>query len=165
MNNSAVPILLYRIYLFPLPEWDAVSKSSKKVWQSVQTCPLPAISVEKPVLVRVKTAQSRHVDTQHVRHTTRYAAAAICNFLHFRMLCTYCFLISFVCSWHLSQKRSPGSAQHSLVLVWKRENKGERETPRERMCEGKRCKVWRRRCGTSRKSLAPIKEVASKMRI
>lgn len=54
------------------------------------------------------------------------------------MLCTYCFLISFVCIWHLSQKKSPGSAQHSLVLVWKRENKGEREAPSERTCEGKK---------------------------
>lgn len=72
---------------------------------------------KKGVLGRVPTAQSRHVDTQQVRHTTWYAAAAICNFFaflnafHLMLFNIFCLQLAPV------PEKDPGSAQHSLVLV------------------------------------------------
>lgn len=87
-----------------------------KARKSVQTCPLPAFLVKKPV--RVKTAQSHHVhthntlDTQHGMQPQRFVNFAFSNALHLLLFNVFCLQLAPV-----PEKEPPLSTALTRVSV------------------------------------------------
>lgn len=79
-------------------------------------------------------AQSRHVETLHGMLPLTFSNLKFCIR---KCFFSHCFLMSFVCSWHLSQKELRLSTPLTPLLgewdgVKERENKGERQTETHR---------------------------------